>query len=158
MPEFDRLAATLAELDRHDDPDIAQAAQIAFRTHDDHGTLADMRAALVEEYRSGRAWRRDRWLTARRVGEAVAGHGELADRFAAVHRIEEMPTIPDDGTRDRDHDIEYVHVAADDTVGQIMAAALALRFAHAAHTLLGVLEEWADEQETDHDTGPDDQD
>lgn len=147
MPEFDRRAAILAELDSLDDDTTAQLAGITFVTQEDHATLRLLRESIAEEYRTGRAETRDRYPVARAVGEDVAGRGHQMARFASISDIDTLPTTA------TAFDPGAVQIAEDMRIGEIVAAALTLRLSQAAYELLGYLEDDADTKEADH---PDD--
>src|SRR4051794_6952783 len=97
MPEFDRTAAILAELESLNDDTTAQLAEITFATQDDHGSLEILRDSIADEYRQGNVDSRDLSTTARTVGADVAGRGDRMARFAAVYDIERLTVAAEYG-------------------------------------------------------------
>lgn len=144
--EFDRAAAILAELDRMDDDTTAFVAGITFVDGDDHGTCQALREAVAEEYRTGRAERRDKFRTARTVGNNVAEHGSHMTLLAAISRIGDMRT-----TIVEDSDDDAVLINDGDDVDVVVLAVLRVRYRQAAEALLTHLEEYADDRECDGD-------
>lgn len=148
MPEFDRAAAILAELAGMDDDSIAQTAEIAFRTQNDHESCRILRESIAEEYRGDKVDPDDLWRTASEVGDDVAKRGNQFARFAAVHDIGGLQVInADEGC---DPSLGCVPVGSDDSIDHIVEAALRVRFTQAAHTLLTYLEADADNKEIGH--------
>lgn len=159
MVEFDRTAAILSTLTRLDDRTTAELAGITFATDNDHGICHDLRETLAREYRNGNAEGRDWYRTAAIVAEHLTGDisgngaGDVASRseqfvrFAAVSDIATLriSTSPYD-------DEEMVIVEYGESLGDVVANALRLRFKRAAYQLMASLEDHADQQ-AHHHTG-----
>jgi hypothetical protein len=146
MVEFDRTAAILFELNDLDDRFVAHLAGISFHSDNDCGVIRDLRESLAREYRNGNAGRRDWYETAAIVAQYVARRGDQFLRFAAVTDIGELRMSPSPYDEE-----EAIVVGLDDTIAEVVDAALRFRFKRAAYQLVASLEDIANHQATQHD-------
>lgn len=149
MTEFDRVAAALAILTAMDDDDLAQNADIAFTTQDDRGVCRALRQSVTEEYQAGHVERRDRHRVAADVGEDLTKRADTLAWFGVISDILDLDTTTED------YDEERVRVTHGGRLADVVDDALRVRFTNAAYTLLTVIEDQVDDQETSHPTDDD---